>query len=185
MSTNSARRLRKYLPALWLTTALFLGSCSPTRQVTSSASRTETNNDFRQRIDSAMTADLLHELERLESIRSDIETEIILFDTSRPAEPDSAGLRVPPVQAIVRQRAKQETDRKETGNTEARMTKDTSVETTDQGTETAIGQIETEQKAGWWETVKRYALTAVSIPIAILLIWLLYKLVKLFRNGKQ
>lgn len=132
-----------------------------------------------------MTADLLHELERLESIRSDIETEIILFDASRPAEPDSAGLRVPPVQAIVRQRSKQETDRKETGNTEARMTKDTSVETTDQGTETAIGQIETEQKAGWWETVKRYALTAVSIPIAILLIWLLYKLVKLFRNGKQ
>ena len=47
-----------------------------------------------------MTADLLHELEKLESIRSDIETEIILFDTSRPAEPDSAGLRVPPVQAI-------------------------------------------------------------------------------------
>ncbi|HJC17142.1 MAG TPA: hypothetical protein H9937_04155 [Candidatus Alistipes stercorigallinarum] len=132
-----------------------------------------------------MTADLLHELERLESVRSDVETEIILFDTSQPADPDSAGLRVPPVKAIVRQRAKQETDRKETGNTEARMEKDTSVETTDQGTETASGQMDIEQKAGWWETAKRYVITAVSIPIAILLIWLLYKLIKLFRYGKQ
>lgn len=132
-----------------------------------------------------MTADLLHELERLESVRSDVETEIILFDTSRPSEADSAGLRVPPVKAIVRQTARQETEKKETGNTEARMEKDTSVETTDQGTETASGQMETEQKAGWWETARRYVLTAVSVPIAILLIWLLYKLVKLFRNGKQ
>lgn len=132
-----------------------------------------------------MTAELLHELERLESVRSDVETEIILFDTSKPAETDSAGLRVPPVKAIVRQTAKQETDRKETGSTEARMEKDTSVETTDQGTETSSGQVETQHKAGWWETAKRYALTAVSVPLAILLIWLLYKLVKLFRNGKQ
>lgn len=132
-----------------------------------------------------MTAGLLHELERLESVRSDVETEIILFDTSKPSETDSTGLRVPPVKAIVRQTAKQETDTKETGNTEARMEKDTSVETTDQGTETAGEQMETEQKDGWWETAKRHVLTAVSIPIAILLIWLLYKLVKLFRNGKQ
>lgn len=132
-----------------------------------------------------MTADLARELERLESVRSDVETEIILFDTSRPADPDSTGLRVPPVKAIVRQTAKQETDRKETGNTEARMEKDTSVETTDQGTETAGEQVETEQKAGWWETARRYVLTAVTVPFAILLIWLIYKLVKLFRNGKQ
>lgn len=132
-----------------------------------------------------MTADLARELERLESVRSDVETEIILFDTSRPADPDSTGLRVPPVKAIVRQTAKQETDRKETGNTEARMEKDTSVETTDQGTETAGEQVETEPKAGWWETAKRYVLTAVTVPFAILLIWLIYKLVKLFRNGKQ
>ncbi len=148
-------------------------------------SQAETSNDFRQRIDSSATADLLRELERLESIHSQVETEIILFDTSGPSGSDSTGTRRPPVKAIVRQTARQDTDRKETGNTEARMEKDTSVETTDQATETSVGQVETRQKAGFWETAKRYTLSAVSIPLAIFLIWLLYKLIKLFRNGRQ
>lgn len=132
-----------------------------------------------------MTADLLRGLERLESIHSQVETEIVLFDTSGPSGSDSTGARRPPVKAIVRQTARQETGRKETGNTEARLEKDASAETAGQGTETSVGQVETRRKAGFWETAKRYALSAASVPLAIFLIWLLYKLIKLFRNGKQ
>ncbi len=108
-----------------------------------------------------------------------METDITLYDTDKPIN-DSTGL--PPVKAVVKQRAKSTEDKqgkaidslKESVEV-AEAVRDLSVTNED------IAQV-VEKKPSWWESIKQRLSNLVFWTIAILFLWLVYKLIKLFKT---
>lgn len=152
--------------------------------MTSSASEVDIRSDLRRHLDSLVQERLLAELQRIESVARDVDTEVILFDTTQPAEEDSGGLRLPPVKAIVKQSSREKADAREQLRSEQTREVNKIEESTDKGTTAVSTAVETEQRPGWWAQAGQKITTAIAAAVLLLMGWLIYKLVKLFRNGK-
>ncbi len=118
------------------------------------------------------------EMERVLNCITETETDLIVFDTDKPVN-DSTGL--PPVKAVVRQRAKTEQQETETGRQQTQVETEVVQTTEDHSTEQTTTATEEEQKASWWETLKQQLARIMLIPVLIVALWVLYKLIKLLK----
>lgn len=110
MSTNSVRPLRRYRAVLILTAALLVVSCKSTKQTTVESSETQISSSYWQTLDSIAREAINRELLRLTEQTADVTTELLLFDTEKPAD-SLTGL--PPVKAALRQQAATKTTARE------------------------------------------------------------------------
>lgn len=178
MSTNSVKRWRKYHLALWLTSALFLVSCSSQKQL----SRTETdcvvNKDIQVQVDSLARLAIDEQTENLLNSLEEKTTTLILFDTDKPVD-DITGL--PPVKAIARQEAKREESKQENRQSQVQSETELKEETIDKSVEETATAVEVEQKASWWDTFKQRIIYILLIPVLIIALWAMYKLFKILK----
>lgn len=99
---NSEKQWRKFLLVLMLITAPFLASCRSSKNATTEqTTQTEENNDYQQKLDSMVRVEIGKRLTTLHEQNSQSETEVVIFDTSLPAD-STTGL--PPVKAKVKHR---------------------------------------------------------------------------------
>ena len=100
MSTNSVRPLRKYRVALILTIALLVVSCKSTKQTTRENSATQISSELLHSFDSIAHEAISRELLRMSERADDVTTQLLVFDTDKPAD-SLTGL--PPVKAAMQQ----------------------------------------------------------------------------------
>ena len=108
------------------------------------ATQTQENNDYQQRLDSMVRAEIGKKLTALHEENSQSETDVIIFDTSLP--PDSlTGL--PPVKAKVKHR--KNVQRKDSTQAESQQRTEATVErqTTDKGSKTTDTHSKTKETA--------------------------------------
>lgn len=178
MSINSVKRWKKFPLALWLTSVLFLVSCSSQKQL----SRTETdsviNKDVRAQVDSLSRLAIEEQAERLLNTLEEQKTTLILFDTDKPPT-DSTGL--PPVKAIARQEVKRVEKRQEKQQRQVQSETELKEDTTDKSVEQTATAVEVEQKASWWDIFKQRIMYILLIPVLIIALWVTYKLIKILK----
>lgn len=138
----------------------------------------EVNKDVQSQLDSMVRATMQAEMERVLNSITETETDLIVFDTDKPVN-DSTGL--PPVKAVVRQRAKAEQRETETGRQQAQVETQVVQTTEDHSTEQTATVVEEEQKTSWWDTLKQQLMRILLIPVLIVALWVLYKLIKLLK----
>ncbi len=153
-------------------------SCSTPRQVIRSEQTREVNKDVQSQLDSLVRSTMREEMERVLNSITETETDLIVFDTDKPVN-DSTGL--PPVKAVVRQRAKTEQTETETGKQLVQVETEVTQVTEDHSTEQTATAVEEEQKASWWETLKQQLMRILLIPVLFIALWVLYKLIKLLK----
>ena len=153
-------------------------SCSTPRQLVKSEQESVVNKDVQSAIDSVAQNIVETNIDELLEQIDNIETEIVLFDTDKPVV-DSTGL--PPVKAIVRQKAK--TEAKQTTAKQEKQKSEAQVEKKidDRSTEEVASVTETEEKATWWETLKKHLMRIILIPVILIVIWVVYKFFKLVK----
>ena len=178
MSTNSVKRWRKFHLALWLTSALFLVSCSSQKQLSRTETDSVVNKDIQVQVDSLARLAIDEQTECLLNSLEEKTTTLILFDTDKPVN-DSTGL--PPVKAIARQEAKREESRQENKQSLAQSETELKEETIDKSVEETATAVEVEQKASWWDIFKQRIMYILLIPVLIIALWATYKLIKFLK----
>ncbi len=136
------------------------------------------NKDVRSQLDSLVRATMKAEIGRVLNSITKTETDLIVFDTGKPVN-DSTGL--PPVKAVVRQRAKTEQQETETGKQQAQVETKVVQTAEEQGTEQTATVSEERQKVSWRETLKQQIMRILFVPVLIIALWVLYKLIKLLK----
>ena len=111
MWTNSEKPSRKYRHALWLATALFLVSCSPQKRLMRAEVQTQINESVKAHFDSLVRAQVAMMLERLTVSEGETVTDLVVYDTDKPAA-DSTGL--PSVKAVLHKEHRQKQQSRET-----------------------------------------------------------------------
>ena len=178
MSTNSVKRWRKFHLALWLTSALFLVSCSSQKQLSRTETDSVVNKDIQVQVDSLARLAIDEQTENLLNSLEEKTTTLILFDTDKPVD-DITGL--PPVKAIARQEAKREESKQENRQSQVQSETELKEETIDKSVEETATAVEVEQKASWWDTFKQRIMYILLIPVLIIALWAMYKLFKILK----
>lgn len=151
------------------------------KQATHSEAEKTVNKDIQRLVDSIARVHIQSEMERVFSRTDEVETDIILFDTDKPAS-DSTGL--PPVKAMVKQKSKSQEQGGEKAVSQATTETDKTVQETDRSHEAEITDEVVEDKPSFWDSLKHQLLRILLIPALFIALWLLYKLIKLVKNGK-
>ena len=131
-------------------------------------------------MDSVAAETVRSELRRLTATMEDIRTDIVVYDTDK--QPDSTGNR--PVKAVIRQQTGRTARTEEATTVEAqRMTEKESVAESTATAETKTKE-EAEEPPGFRARLQDRLLQIITVPLALLLLWCMYKLTKRFGNGK-
>ncbi len=123
--------------------------------------------------------EMLSHLELLEVRSHTMETDLILYDTDKPIN-DSTGL--PPVKAVLKQRAQSVEDKQGIATTAIKEEAQV-VETSEDKSviQEDIAEV-VEPKPRWWDSIKQRLSDLIFWVIAILFLWLVYNLIKLFKT---
>lgn len=179
MSTSSVKRWKKFHLALWLTSVLFLVSCSSQKQVTKVATQGVVNKNIQQQVDSLARLAIDEQAERLFSFLEDSRTTLILFDTDKPTN-DSTGL--PPVKAVVHNDTKREGTNKECLQKAIESDSEVKKTTTDKSVEERSSAVEVEQKPNWWSSFWQRFVYVLFFLILIIALVATYKLIKKLKS---
>lgn len=133
------------------------------------------------RLDSMVHQTVQTEMRRLVNRTDDVETDIILFDTDKPAS-DSTGL--PPVKAVVRQKSTSRECAEEKATGQVQADTDVRQQTADHSRELETTGETAEEKPSFADGLKSQLQRILLIPVLFIALWLLYKLIKFVRNGK-
>ena len=136
--------------------------------------QTRINKDVQARLDSLVRSQAAAQLDRASEAAGESVTEVIVFDTDKPA--DSTGL--PPVRAVLRKQTKQTQRREEKAAVQAEEKVQVVQETTDRSTEVnRTGQVE-EKKPAAGAGILRTGIGALLLAVSILTIRIFYKRIK-------
>nr|DAS70637.1 MAG TPA: hypothetical protein [Caudoviricetes sp.] len=175
MWTNSEKPSRKYRHALWLATALFLVSCSPQKRLMRAEVQTQINESVKAHFDSLVRAQVAMMLERLTVSEGETVTDLVVYDTDKPAA-DSTGL--PSVKAVLHKEHRQKQQSRETAQaeiqTEAQVTADTAEDSTRQSDSVQTS----EQKPSAGTGILRLGTGMFLLAVSVFAIWIFYKRIK-------
>lgn len=175
MWTNSGKPSRKYRHALWLATALFLASCSPQKRLTRAEVQTRINESAQAHFDSLVLSQAALTLERLTVSEGETVTDLVVYDTDKPAA-DSTGL--PPVKAVLHKEHRQKRQSRETTQadvqTEAQVTADMAEDSTQQSDSVQAS----EQKTSAGTGILRLGTGTFLLAVSVFAIWIFYKRIK-------
>lgn len=171
MFRGSTRLWRGFGVAVILTAALSNTSCCSTRKV-AEQSRTEETETLTATEHSESRNEERRETTRTETTEGVTVTEIEIYDTTQPKDPETG---LPPVKARVKQRH----DRNGTIRTVVQMTAEANTES-DSAIEYYGGELdEVEVTAtktpSLWERMKQGAGVATAIIIAVAAVWIVFK----------
>ena len=178
MLINSVKLLKKSRLALWLTSALFLVSCLSLKQQTQTETDSVVNKDIQIEEDSLTSLEVEQNAERLQNCVEESETTLIFFDTSKPAD-ENTGL--PPVKAIAQQKVKREEQQQEAEQKQTLCETEQRTTTTDRTVEEISTEVEVDHKHTWWEVFKQRLMYILLVIVTALILWTIYKLIKIFK----
>lgn len=148
--------------------------------MTHSEAQLQENSALKAYLDSVAAEAVRGELQRLTAMTEDSRTDIVVYDTDK--QPDSTGNR--PVKAVIRQQTGRKARTEETATVAAqRTTKKESAAESTATTETKT-KGEAEEPPGFRARFQDLLLQIITVPLALLLLWCMYKLTKRFGNGK-
>lgn len=136
--------------------------------------QTRINKDVQAHLDSLVRSQAAAQLDRASEAAGESVTEVIVFDTDKPA--DSTGL--PPVRAVLRKQTKQAQRREEKVAVQAEEKVQVAQETTDQSTEASQSEQAEEKKPSAGVGVLRTGIGTLLMAVAAFTIWIFYKRVK-------
>lgn len=129
-------------------------------------------------VDSLTRSAVQVETARLFSTVDQLETTLIVFDTSAPSE----GTILPPVKAVIRQTARHEEVARDTAGGSAVTETSITSRLTDRSAGETVVTAPAREKRSWWSTTKR-VLIAAGVALALgLTVYGICKLIKFFKK---
>ena len=148
-------------------------SCSPPKRLTRAEVQTRIDESAQAHFDSLVRAEVTLMLERLTVSEGETVTDLVVYDTDKPAA-DSTGL--PPVKAVLHKEHRQKRQSRETAQadvqTQAQVTADTAEDSTRQSDSVQTS----EQKPG--TGILRLGAGMFSLAVSVLAIRIFYKRIK-------
>lgn len=175
MWINSEKPSRKYRHVLWLTTALFLVSCSPPKRLTRSETQTRVDKSVQAYFDSLVRAQAVMMLERLAVIEGETVTDLVVYDTDKPAA-DSTGL--PPVKAVLHKEHRQKQQSRETAQAEIQTEAQVTADKTEDCTQQSDNVQTSEQKPSAGTGIFRLGMGLFLLAVSVFAFWIFYKRIK-------
>lgn len=150
-------------------------SCSPPKRLTRAEVQTRIDESAQAHFDSLVRAEVTLMLERLTVSEGETVTDLVVYDTDKPAA-DSTGL--PPVKAVLHKEHRQKRQSRETAQadvqTQAQVTADTAEDSTRQSDSVQTS----EQKPGAGTGILRLGAGMFSLAVSVLAIRIFYKRIK-------
>lgn len=154
--------------------AFIMCSCASTKRVTSTE-QADIHKDVQAHLDSLVQQQVAAQLDRVVEAVGETVTEVIVFDTEKPAT-NSTGL--PPVKAIVHRQTKQTQRSQAKAAVQAETQVQATSATTDRTTEAVRSEQAEEKKPSAGTGVLRTGIGALLLAVAVFAIWIFYKRIK-------
>lgn len=161
-----------------LTIALLAVSCKSTKMTTADNLTTTVSSEVKQHIDSVANEAVTAQLERMVVQTTAQTTDLLLFDTDKPADPET---HLHPLKAAIRQHATTDTKQSEqaTTHTEAQQSKQTTTDMQMQGSGHWEQQTATEQATSvskWTDALLGTLGCVTGIVLSLIVIYVILKL---------
>lgn len=137
--------------------------------------QTRIEESARARFDSLARAELVLMLERLSVSEGETVTDLVVYDTDKPAA-DSTGL--PPVKAVLHKEQRQKRQSRETAQADVRTEARVTAEETGQSARQSEGTLVSEQKPGAGTGILRTGIGALLLSASVLAIRIFCKRMK-------
>jgi len=161
-----------------LTIALLAVSCKSTKMTTATNQTTTVSSEVKQHIDSVANEAVTAQLERMVAQTTAQTTDLLLFDTDKPADPET---HLPPLKAVMRQQATTDTKQQEhaTTHTEAQQSKQTVTDVQMQGKghwEQEAATVEATSVSKWTDGLMGTLGAVTGLVLTLIAIYVILKL---------
>ena len=163
-----------------LTIALLAVICKSTKMTTATNQTTTVSSEVRQQIDSAANEAVTAQLERMVAQTTAQTTDLLLFDTEKPADPET---HLHPLKAVMRQHATTDTKQQEQASThtEAQQSKQTVTDMQMQGKghwEQQAATVEATSVSKWTDNLMGTLGVVTGLVLSLIAIYVIIKLKK-------
>lgn len=150
-------------------------SCSPPKRLTRAEVQTRIDESAQAHFDSLVRAEVTLMLERLTVSEGETVTDLVVYDTDKPAA-DSTGL--PPVKAVLHKEHRQKQQSRETAQADVQTQAQVAADTAENSTQQADSVQTSEQKPGAGTGILRLGAGMFSLAVSVLAIRIFYKRIK-------
>lgn len=150
-------------------------SCSPPKRLTRAEVQTRIDESAQAHFDSLVRAEVTLMLERLTVSEGETVTDLVVYDTDKPAA-DSTGL--PPVKAVLHKEHRQKQQSRETAQADVQTQAQVAADTAENSTQQADSVQTSEQKPGAGTGILRLGAGMFLMAVSVLAIRIFYKRIK-------
>lgn len=150
-------------------------SCSPPKRLTRAEVQTRIDESAQAHFDSLVRAEVTLMLERLTVSEGETVTDLVVYDTDKPAA-DSTGL--PPVKAVLHKEHRQKRQSRETAQADVQTQAQVAADTAENSTQQSDSVQTSEQKPGAGTGILRLGAGMFSLAVSVLAIRIFYKRIK-------
>lgn len=150
-------------------------SCSPPKRLTRAEVQTRIDESAQAHFDSLVRAEVTLMLERLTVSEGETVTDLVVYDTDKPAA-DSTGL--PPVKAVLHKEHRQKRQSRETAQADVQTQAQVAADTAEDSTRQSDSVQTSEQKPGAGTGILRLGAGMFLMAVSVLAIRIFYKRIK-------
>ncbi len=150
-------------------------SCSPPKRLTRAEVQTRIDESAQAHFDSLVRAEVTLMLERLTVSEGETVTDLVVYDTDKPAA-DSTGL--PPVKAVLHKEHRQKQQSRETAQADVQTQAQVAADTAEDSTRQSDSVQTSEQKPGAGTGILRLGAGMFLMAVSVLAIRIFYKRIK-------
>ena len=150
-------------------------SCSPPKRLTRAEVQTRIDESAQAHFDSLVRAEVTLMLERLTVSEGETVTDLVVYDTDKPAA-DSTGL--PPVKAVLHKEHRQKRQSRETAQADVQTQAQVAADTVEDSTRQSDSVQTSEQKPGAGTGILRLGAGMFLMAVSVLAIRIFYKRIK-------